>query len=51
MIRLVGEAAPGEDDYEHGRHSDDAAGDQEPKLGRSGDELARKPIDCWDAPK
>jgi len=41
--RFVGEAAPGEDDHEHGRHSDAAAGHQEHRpVGPAGDECAAK---------
>ena len=45
MIRLVGKAAPGEDDNEHGSHGDYTADDEEPRLGRHRDELTRIRVD------
>ena len=40
-VRFVGEAAPGEDDDEHGSHGEEAHG--YPERRRAGDELTPKP--------
>jgi len=45
MVRFIGEAAPSEDDDQHGSHSNYAADDEEPGLSRHRDELTRIRVD------